>query len=389
MSVVDRGEPEASCSEWHGDGTAGEHDRASHLMVEAQARPMGEAGPGRRESRWQEPGGLAAAYEGRRLLLKRCPVRATRQQRFGPHHHSKRPHPAALTTWQDVPMVADSALLIEQLAANAWPAATVQLVDGWLLRYTPGVARRRSNSALPSPGATCASPAQRAQVLDLTERFYARRRQPTAVQVSPAELHDQLDGKLAARGYRRQAPTLVLIAPIHRVPVRAPTTSAVAVSIADAVTAQWLAAWTAIEARPDAAATNQQILAGSVRKPATSPRSTTATWSAWGWWWSSGVGPGCSAWPPDPPTAVAGWPTPCSSTRPVGLPIKESTSSTFRSRRTTSPPCGSTAGSDSSRPTAITTAWRRPDRPRFRRRITKRRERSRPGSRPRWSSPRL
>lgn len=195
-------------------------------------------------------------------------------------------------------MVADSALLIEQLAANAWPAATVQLVDGWLLRYTPGVARRRSNSALPSPGATCASPAQRAQVLDLTERFYARRRQPTAVQVSPAELHDQLDGELAARGYRRQAPTLVLIAPIHRVPVRAPTTSAVAVSIADAVTAQWLAAWTAIEARPDAAATNQQILAGSVRKPATSPRSTTATWSAWGWWWSSGVGPGCSAWPP-------------------------------------------------------------------------------------------
>jgi hypothetical protein len=267
-------------------------------------------------------------------------------------------------------MVADSALLIEQLAANAWPAATVQLVDGWLLRYTPGVARRRSNSALPSPGATCASPAQRAQVLDLTERFYARRRQPTAVQVSPAELHDQLDGELAARCYRRQAPTLVLTAPIHRVPVRAPTTSAVAVSIADAVTAQWLAAWTAIEARPDAAATNQQILAGSVRKPATSPRSTTATWSAWGWWWSSGVGPGCSAWPPDPPTAVAGWPTPCSSTRPVGLPIKESTSSTFRSRRTTSPPCGSTAGSASSRPTAITTAWRRPDRPRFRRRIT-------------------
>jgi GNAT superfamily N-acetyltransferase len=118
-----------------------------------------------------------------------------------------------------------------------------------------------SRNTLPSPGTTCASPAQRAQVLDLTERFYARRRQPTAVQVSPAELHDQLDGELAARGYRRQAPTLVLTAPIHRVPVRAPTTSAVAVSIADAVTAQWLAAWTAIEARPDAAATNQQILA--------------------------------------------------------------------------------------------------------------------------------
>jgi N-acetylglutamate synthase len=286
-------------------------------------------------------------------------------------------------------MVADSALLIEQLAANAWPAATVQLVDGWLLRYTPGVARRRSNSALPSPGATCASPAQRAQVLDLTERFYARRRQPTAVQVSPAELHDQLDGELAARGYRRQAPTLVLTAPIHRVPVRAPTTSAVAVSIADAVTAQWLAAWTAIEARPDAAATNQQILAriGPQAGYLTAIHDRDVVGVGMvvverGW-----AGVFCMA--TDPPTAVAGWPTPCSSTRPVGLPIKESTSSTFRSRRTTSPPCGSTAGSASSRPTAITTAWRRPDRPRFRRRITKRRERSRPGSRPRWSSPRL
>jgi hypothetical protein len=51
--VADRGEPVASCSEWHGDGTAGENDRASHLVAEAPARPMGEAGPGRHESRWQ------------------------------------------------------------------------------------------------------------------------------------------------------------------------------------------------------------------------------------------------------------------------------------------------------------------------------------------------
>jgi hypothetical protein len=29
VSVADRGRPEASCSEWHGDGTAGEDDRGS------------------------------------------------------------------------------------------------------------------------------------------------------------------------------------------------------------------------------------------------------------------------------------------------------------------------------------------------------------------------
>jgi hypothetical protein len=113
-------------------------------------------------------------------------------------------------------VVAESVPLIEQLAVNVWPAATVQLVDGWLLRHTPAVARRRSNSALPPPGVADAGPAQRAQVLDLAERFYARRDQPTVVQVSPAELHGLLDRELAARGYRRQAPTLVSTAPIGR-----------------------------------------------------------------------------------------------------------------------------------------------------------------------------
>jgi hypothetical protein len=43
--VADRGEPEASCSEWHGDGTAGEDDCASQLTAEAPVRPMGETRP--------------------------------------------------------------------------------------------------------------------------------------------------------------------------------------------------------------------------------------------------------------------------------------------------------------------------------------------------------
>lgn len=158
-------------------------------------------------------------------------------------------------------MITDAALLIEQLAVNAWPAATVQLVDGWLLRHTPSVARRRSNSALPPPSAAQAGSAQRARVLDLAEQFYARRGQPTVVQVSPAELHRHLDRDLAARGYHRQAPTVVLTIPIRRVPVSAPTSSALAVSVADTAASPWLAAWAAIEARPDAAATSRLVLA--------------------------------------------------------------------------------------------------------------------------------
>jgi hypothetical protein len=40
VSAADRGEPEASYSERHGDGTAGEDDCASHLTAEAPVRPM-------------------------------------------------------------------------------------------------------------------------------------------------------------------------------------------------------------------------------------------------------------------------------------------------------------------------------------------------------------
>jgi hypothetical protein len=42
VSVADCGEPEASCWEWHADGTTGEDDRASHLAAVPPARAMGE-----------------------------------------------------------------------------------------------------------------------------------------------------------------------------------------------------------------------------------------------------------------------------------------------------------------------------------------------------------
>jgi N-acetylglutamate synthase len=89
----------------------------------------------------------------------------------------------------------------------------------------------------------------------LIERFYASHAQATVVQVSPAELHAQLDRELAARGYRRQAPTVVLTAPLDRLPTGPPPTPALAVSVAETPEQRWLAAWSAIEGRPDATAT--------------------------------------------------------------------------------------------------------------------------------------
>jgi GNAT superfamily N-acetyltransferase len=97
---------------------------------------------------------------------------------------------------------------VELAAAAAWPAGRTEVVAGWLLRHTPGVARRRSNSALPPP-----ADRHPERELDAVEAFYRAAGLPVTVQVSPAEGHGVLDAALAARGYRREAPTLVLTAP--------------------------------------------------------------------------------------------------------------------------------------------------------------------------------
>ena len=58
-------------------------------------------------------------------------------------------------------------MLIEELAARAWPAAEAHRANGWLLRHTPSLTRRRSNSALALDG-DHGDPA-------VVEDFYARR----------------------------------------------------------------------------------------------------------------------------------------------------------------------------------------------------------------------
>lgn len=96
-----------------------------------------------------------------------------------------------------------SARRIDRLAADAWPAEIEHERDGWLLRHTPGVRRRRSNCAVPP--ATGGESA-----LAAVERFYRDRDRPVIVQVGAG--HDELDAVLAERGYRRDAPTAVLTA---------------------------------------------------------------------------------------------------------------------------------------------------------------------------------
>jgi ribosomal protein S18 acetylase RimI-like enzyme len=118
---------------------------------------------------------------------------------------------------------------IEAHAVGAWPSTRAEQAGGWLLRHTPGVGKRRNNSALPS--------GPRVSV-DVAEAFYRDLGIPVTVQVSPAEEHAELDAVLAARGYRHDAPTLVLTAPVAGVAAPDP-----AVAIVPDLTPAWRAAY--------------------------------------------------------------------------------------------------------------------------------------------------
>jgi arginase family enzyme/GNAT superfamily N-acetyltransferase len=138
---------------------------------------------------------------------------------------------------------------IEQCATRAWPASIVQEHEGWLLRATPGVTRRRSNSAALPPHAS----QEPEETLDTVEAFYAERGLPASIQVTPAEQHTALDTLLAARGYRHEAPTLVLTAPAFQVIAMTAAHPEAAVDITNEPTAAWLDAFTQLDDHGDSA----------------------------------------------------------------------------------------------------------------------------------------
>lgn len=132
--------------------------------------------------------------------------------------------------------------LIEQYAAQAWPATEAMEEEGWLLRHTPGVPRRRSNSALPPAKGEAA-----AAGLSRVEEFYAARGVPVCIQIAPAEEHTALDGLLAERGYQRDAATQVWVAPISTVINDSAPATPCAVTIAEQPTREWLDAFVALD----------------------------------------------------------------------------------------------------------------------------------------------
>lgn len=118
-------------------------------------------------------------------------------------------------------------LLLERLAAQAWPALEQVEVDGWWLRAAAGVTRR-ANSALPLSGAL---------PVEAVVDFYRSRGLPPVVQVSD----ERTDFALAELGWERDIAVEVMAGPVPTGPTSA--------RVDDRPDEAWLECWWGVDGR--------------------------------------------------------------------------------------------------------------------------------------------
>jgi N-acetylglutamate synthase len=128
---------------------------------------------------------------------------------------------------------------VEERAAHAWPAAVVQRVDGWWLRFNRGVTRR-ANSVWPHQAEGRMSLSEK---LERVEEFYAECGLPVRYQMCPACQPSQLDSVLEARGYWVDAPVQVQTAPLPTVLDRLSSSLAETVTISATLEEAWFSAY--------------------------------------------------------------------------------------------------------------------------------------------------
>lgn len=95
---------------------------------------------------------------------------------------------------------------IEEVAADAVPAAVVERLDGWRLRFNFGVKRRPNSVLANADGGEMGLTAK----LERAEAFYAAHGLKARFQLCPASVPAGLDAVLEARGYAR-APEAVCV----------------------------------------------------------------------------------------------------------------------------------------------------------------------------------
>jgi len=94
--------------------------------------------------------------------------------------------------------------IVETASVNAWPPTTTDYLNGWQLRYSPGVYNRRVNSVLVP---FCSSGDNFLDHIKVVEQFYWNSDLSSRFMVSPTSVSEELDEVFANQGYLIEAPT--------------------------------------------------------------------------------------------------------------------------------------------------------------------------------------
>lgn len=105
--------------------------------------------------------------------------------------------------------------MLEEFGLNAWPALQQLALDGWLLRFANGFSRR-ANSVHSIYGTQASGSLELNAKLELCEGIYEARRLSPIFRITPISRPTDLDDQLAARGYRREGETAVLVRTLPR-----------------------------------------------------------------------------------------------------------------------------------------------------------------------------
>jgi GNAT superfamily N-acetyltransferase len=149
--------------------------------------------------------------------------------------------------------VQHEAALLDELAANATAAPTVQLVDGWVLRAAPALPFRRSSCVLPWGGPDQLAEEPLEARLAIVRDFYAQRGLPARVQLGAAPRPLDLDARLAERGWAVETPVDVLAAAVHDVAASTvrPCPDALHVEVSRGVDEGWVTRYADAHAHDD------------------------------------------------------------------------------------------------------------------------------------------
>jgi N-acetylglutamate synthase len=129
----------------------------------------------------------------------------------------------------------DGLIGIERAAVRAWPAGETRVVDGWLWRYSGGGSQRANSvSALNYEGSDVE------RTIATIEAMYREHGAPVRFQVGfPLSRPDDLDQRLAARGYEIHDPVTTLLKPV------APVAEPADVVLREAPSDGWLSVYLA------------------------------------------------------------------------------------------------------------------------------------------------